>query len=175
MEKNNKVVSYIDKPTGKITLTWIPTSSIEQYKPVFQVYAVCFISPTEVLLISENNKWKIPGGTPEKGEKVLETLKRELKEEADIEIEKAIPIGIQKVEYPNNPNKTEGELYYQLRYICKISKVLPQTPDPDKGVIHPREFVTPETVLDRVKWGEAGTAMFIEAFKNSGKLFDPKS
>jgi 8-oxo-dGTP pyrophosphatase MutT (NUDIX family) len=153
----------LESPTGDITLTWIRTSDLHKYKPYFQVYGVVFNNKDEVLVIQEKGKWKIPGGTPEKGETDLETLERELIEEADVAISEAVPLGVQRVDYPNNPNKEDGDLYYQYRYICLLDRLLDQTLDPATGIINPRMFVPANKVTEYIKWGEVGKAMFEDA------------
>lgn len=149
----------------EITLTWLKSDDLSEFKPFYQVYGIVFNNKGEILLIEEKGKWKIPGGTPEKGETDVETMKRELIEEADIAVSKVLPLGGQRVDYPNNPNREEGDLYYQLRYVCLLDELLPQTPDPVTGIVNPRMFVPAEKVTEYVKWGDAGRAMFEDAIK----------
>ncbi len=154
----------IIKSNGQdITLTWIKSEDLSLFKPFYQVYGILFNQAGEILLIQEKGKWKIPGGTPEGEETDVDTLKRELVEEADISVSKIIPLGAQRVDYPNNPNKKEGDLYYQLRYICLVDELLPQTPDPDTGITNPRKYIPADQITEYVKWGEAGNAMFRDA------------
>lgn len=147
----------IDK-SQKVTLSWIKTKNLEKYKPHYQVYAVCFNENGEVLVRHDGEKYSLPGGTPEKGETVMDTLKRELIEELDVTVKKAIPLGVQKVEEKN------GRFFYQYRFICLIDKLLPQTPDPDTGRIYERLLVPQEVVTKLIKWGEVGNEMFKDAF-----------
>jgi ADP-ribose pyrophosphatase YjhB (NUDIX family) len=148
-----------------ITLTWIKSDDLSGFKPFFQVYGIVFNSNSEILLIQEKGKWKIPGGTPEKGENEIETLKRELAEEADVVISKTLPLGAQRVDFPNNPNRDEGDLYFQLRYVCLVEKLLLQTPDPCTGIVNQRMFVPTDKVTEYVKWGNTGNAMFADAIR----------
>lgn len=170
MGSNAGSKSIMKSPTGDIVLTWIRTDNSQNYQPYFQVYGIVFNDKGEILLIQEKGKWKIPGGTPEEGETDLATLKRELLEEADVAISKAIPLGVQRVDYPNNPNKEEGDLYYQYRYICLLDKLIDQTPDPATGITNPRKFVAADSVTEYIKWGESGNAMFEDA----SKLYEEK-
>lgn len=146
-----------------VTLTWIRDDNLEKYTPFFQVYGICFNNKDEILIINEGSGWKIPGGHPENDESAEETLKRELIEEADVEVSQCIPLGAQRIDFPNNPNTKEGDLFYQLRLICLINKVLPQTIDPANGKISERKFVPIDEVTTWVKWGNGGNAMFQDA------------
>jgi len=140
--------------------TWIEDEKVDSYLPCTQAYGICFNSQKEILLINNKGMVMIPGGTPENDETPVEALMRELVEEADITVSKVIPIGVQRVKKTNRPEEPE---YYQYRFACIIDKVLPQTPDPDNGIIHPRFFVPAEEVKQHVKWGITGDSMFDKA------------
>lgn len=149
---------------NEVKLSWIRGGNIDDFQPYFQVYGICFDDKDQILLINADSEWKIPGGTPEKSESAEETLRRELIEEADVDVSKCILLGAQKVDYPNNPNVGRGgDLFYQLRYLCLGAKLLPQTPDPDNGKIHERKFIPMEEVTTWIKWGPAGDALFKDA------------
>lgn len=145
-----------------ITLTWIKSDNLSEFKPVFQVYGIIFNQNGEILL-QGNGKWNLPGGTPEGSENEMETLKRELIEEADVTVSKILPLGAQRVESPNNPNTNQGDLFYQLRYVCLVDELLPQTPDPDTGIVNQRMFVPAEKAVEYLKWGDTGKAIFKDA------------
>lgn len=166
-------IQSIIKSNGQdVTLTWIKSDDLSPFKPYYQVYGIVFNQAGEILLIQEKGKWKIPGGTPEGKETDIDTLKRELTEEADVTVSKVLPLGAQRVDYPNNPNKQEGNLYYQLRYICLVDELLPQTPDPDTGITNPRKYVPANQITQYVKWGEVGNAMFDDAISLFKKLLN---
>jgi 8-oxo-dGTP pyrophosphatase MutT (NUDIX family) len=167
---NNNTKTILRTGGGQVELTWMRTEDPEQFKPYFQVYGIVFNDAGEILLIQEAGKWKIPGGTPEGEETAIDTLKRELVEEADVEVLQVLPLGAQRVEYPNNPSKKEGDLFYQYRYVCLADKLLERTPDPDNGIIHPRMFVPAEKVTEYVQWGNSGNSMFADAIQ----LFNEK-
>ena len=148
-----------------VTNTWIKDSKISKYHPVTQVYGVVFNDSGEILIARESsdNKWQIPGGTPESNENPANTLKRELKEEVDVEVKGLIPLGVQKTKMPGNPNKKAGDLFYQVRYIALLDKLLSQTPDPDRGNIWERKFINSSKITEVINWGSAGDAMFKDA------------
>ena len=146
----------------EVTSTGLPTEDIKRYTPVTQVYGVCVNGGGKILVIKDK-RWQIPGGTPEEGETPEETLKRELLEEAQVEIEYLAPLGVQEVRYPNNPNKDQGDLFYQYRYIAIIKKMNPAKPDPATGHKYERRLVPFNEIDKYVKWGGPGSEMFKDA------------
>ena len=152
-----------------ITRTWIQTDSLEGMSPITQVYAICFNEKHEILVCREdsNKPWILPGGHPENNESVEETLIRELQEETDVLVKNIKILGAQRVDNPDNPNKNEGNRFYQVRIVCKLEKLLPQTIDPASGIIWERKFVPADKITEFVKWGLIGERMFADAL---GKL-----
>lgn len=151
----------------EVGITWIPTQDVEKYQPCRQVYGICFNDKNEILIIKDpdSDKWQIPGGTPEEGESREETLIREIQEEADVLVKDCKPLGVQQIDHPNNPNKTDGDRFYQYRYICSVANILEQTPDPATKITFDRKFVQTNEITNYVKWGETGKAMFEDAIK----------
>lgn len=142
--------------------TWIPTTNLQLFKPVSQVYGICLDADGKILVIKDK-RWQIPGGTPEADETPEQTLKRELIEEAQVEVGELIPLGVQEVSYPNNPDKKQGNLFYQYRYIAFIQKIKPIQPDPATKRQYERRFVSFDEIAEYVKWGEVGRKMFKDA------------
>ena len=106
-----------------LTLTWHESNKIPTDKKISQVSAFCLDSKNNVLIIKNKHGWGIPGGHPEEGETIYESLKREIKEEADAIITDNFNlIGYVEVQDPDN-NSIEGRHYLQLRFICYIEKI----------------------------------------------------
>src|SRR3989344_7505183 len=145
-----------------IVYTWIPTADVDNYKPVTQVYGICLDKDNKILVIKDK-RWQIPGGTPEKGESFIETLKREMLEEAQVEVDDLVPLGVQEVQYPNNTDKNQGDLFYQYRYIARVKKINPMQADPATGREYERKFVSFDEIDEYVKWGGVGSEMFRDA------------
>lgn len=146
----------------EIIYTWIPTANLQLFKPVFQVYGICLNDDGKILVIKDK-QWQIPGGTPEANETPEETLRRELVEEAQIETDKLIPLGVQRVRYPDNPDKKQGDLFYQYRYVVFIKKINPMKSDPVTGRRYERKFISFDEIDNYVTWGNAGKEMFKSA------------
>ena len=169
MKSNFPQTKYVFKG-AKVIFSWIRTNKPLNYQPWTQVYGICFDRKGKILIIKDK-EWKIPGGTPEKGESPETVLRRELIEEADTVISQCWPLGAQRVDYPDNPDP-KMRVFYQYRYLCLIEKLLPQTPDPDNGRIYPRKLVPAKEITNWVRWGPAGDAMFKDAIELFKKTID---
>ncbi len=142
------------------TLTWIPCTEEElaKYQPITQAYGVCVTEDKMIVIVNTPYGWSLPGGSPEPGESIRQTLERELMEEVDIKISDAKLLGVQRVEQ-------EGKTFYQSRWVCKVSEIFPQTPDPAEGKIRERKMVPEDKILDYVKWGKIGEEIFRKSFQ----------
>lgn len=156
----------------EVSNTWVRVSSYGSLSPVCQVSGFCFDSEGKVLLVREPGEdfWMLPGGTPEDGESFEETLVRELDEEASCDIGEPSLLGAIKVHYPNNPKKEQGENFFQLRFVARISKVKKLTNDPARGVKHERIFVAPEDFCDYATWKKMGKVMMRDAVELVGEI-----
>lgn len=170
MEKTKLATSTWTDPSGvTATFTWYPGNDLEKFRPFIQVYGVCFNDVGKMLIQRRaTNPWCLAGGTVEEGESGEETLRRELIEEADVTIKNLSLLGGQRVQFPggHNPNpgkRAIGDDFYQLRYYCEVDEILPQTPDPDHGIINERLFVSPNEINTYLNWGVTGEAIFTQA------------
>lgn len=148
-----------------VTYTWLPINDIKQYSPVAQIYGLCLNDDQQVLICreTESDRWGLPGGTPEGAETPVDTLRRELVEEVDIKVDQIKLLGLQQVKFPHNPNHQQGELFYQARFFCHIIQLLPQTTDPDTGLIYQRKFVSLSDLNQHLNWGAIGDAIVSQA------------
>lgn len=169
--KHQNISNTITWHGKKVTYTWIPTVEIEKYQPIRNVAGICLNDNQEVLICRETEEegWKLPGGRPENNETPTETLKRELVEEVDIVVNDIKAIGTQRVDFPNNPKQSEGDLFYQARYFCKIEKIFPQSIDPDTGVLYDRKFIPIKELNNYLKWGEIGEIIVMRVLEIENK------
>lgn len=144
-------------------LIWNESKDLSKLNPVKQVYAICFNSDGKILIVDAGGRWQLPGGTPEKDENIEQTLRREVDEEADIEVDKLIPVG-----YQSSENKQTGEIIYQLRYFARITKIKKQTIDPAINKIPNRKFIFPDEFSKYCNWGKIGE----EIMRLSKKIFE---
>ena len=164
----SNVTQTFEWKNGRFVVEWIKTGSLNGLSPVTQVYGVCFNNKNEILIARKVGKelWVIPGGSPEENETIEQTLTREMVEEADVKVKNIKLVGAQKVYKEGEPEK----YFYQVRCICEVSKLFPQTQDPDDGVSWERKFVPVNEITNYVKWGTTGNEMFKDAIQLWQKL-----
>lgn len=157
----------IDWAGRKVTLTWIrleKDSDLAQFQPVTQAYGICFNDKREILILDQkgNGEWTLPGGTVEDGETPVQTLIREVMEEADVTLKNISTLGVQRVDDPQNSGP-KGKLHYQARFVARVDQILSQTVDPAKGRVHERKFVSISDANKFIHWGNTGKTIFSDA------------
>lgn len=95
----------------------------------------------------KSQSWTIPGGHPELGETPLETLNREIFEEACVTVKDIKFLGAVEV-------VEKGETYYQLRYTAKIDKIFDFKKE---WKTSERKFVDLNNLIDYIKWANGKT------------------
>lgn len=125
-----------------------------------QVSGYIYNEKNQLLIVKNGDNWTIPGGHPEPGETQVQTLERELIEEACVTLKDIIYLGA--VEVVEN-----GETYYQLRYTAKVLEVLPFDTEWE---VDEREFVRLENLPNYIKWSKGIT--FSEQIEASKKVWN---
>jgi 8-oxo-dGTP pyrophosphatase MutT (NUDIX family) len=130
---------------------------------ITQVLGVVLNDNNEILLISEDGKsWSLPGGTIETNEKTyLETLKREVFEEAAVVIDEStfVPFFYMKIFQIEGGNQVFK--MSQLRYITRVKEVNIFHKDPG-GDVKFRKFVPVGDIEKELSW--TSTNSFIKKF-----------
>lgn len=140
-----KMISERSQWKGRTLIrTWIKLNSIKNLSPITQVYAFCFNNDGKIMLVKDPFKefWNLPGGKPIEKETYIETLIREVNEEATCVIENIKILGAIKITFLDNK-----EEFYQLRCVAKIKKINKQTIDPDRGYKLKRIFISPKDYI----------------------------
>jgi 8-oxo-dGTP pyrophosphatase MutT (NUDIX family) len=107
----------------------------------------------------QKQSWGLIGGTVEDGETFEETLKREIQEEANMELLSCLPVGYQKV-----IDTRDGKEIYQLRYVCTARSHGPFISDP-AGAITEIKFIDPKNYKDYFDWGKIGERIIFRALE----------
>jgi 8-oxo-dGTP pyrophosphatase MutT (NUDIX family) len=130
-----------------------------------QTYGVCFYNDKMIVGYNKVDKsWSLVGGTIEKGETFEETLRREIKEEANMEILSFLPIGYQKAS-----SSRDNDFVYQLRYVCLVKPFGPFISDP-AGAITEIKLIDPKDYRQYFDWGEVGDRIIKRALELKKKL-----
>src|SRR3989344_3211776 len=160
-----KEILNVELPNFKASynVSWFDETNFSNLKNVKQVYGVIFNDEGKVLVINTVGNWQIPGGKPEKGENWEETLIRETKEEASVEIEKITPLGYQIVSEIKKDGS--GPEFCQIRFAAKIKKINKQEVNPATGKIPIRKFIEIKEFSDYCPWGKIGQYIVEKASK----------
>jgi len=137
------------------------TSDFSNLSNVGQVYGAVLDEENRLLIVSQDDKnWILPGGTVEAGETLVETLKREVYEEAAVTVddETLRPFFYQKV-YSKADDlwKLCG---IQARFVCRLARRDKFVKDPDDEKVKYQKFVELDRLDQFLKWGE--TTEFIQ-------------
>lgn len=124
-----------------------------------QVSGYVFNENNQLLIVKNGNTWTIPGGHPEANETYLQTLERELMEEACVTVDTPNYLGA--VEVVENE-----DVYYQLRYTARVKEVLPFI---QEWEICERKFVDLEDLPQYIKWAKGIT--FSAQIKSARKFW----
>lgn len=132
---------------------------------ITQCYGVCFCDDEMAIVLNgKRGTWGLVGGSVEEGETLEQTLTRELHEEGNLKLIKAIPIGYQKVH-----NIQKGTEEYQLRYCCLVAKYGEFEKDAG-GNITELKWIDPLHAKEYFDWGEIGDSIIARALEIKRKL-----
>lgn len=112
---------------------------------VSQVSGYVFDKHKNILIVKSKN-WTIPGGHIEQGETYVETLEREVWEEASVGIENISYLGCVRV-----TDIETKEIKYQLRFTAKVSNIYNFE---KKFETSERLFVDPDNLADYILWAK---------------------
>ena len=139
------------------TATWIPATEYDGERPLVQAYGVCLAGGVACVLRSpQTGHTMMPGGTVEQGEDIVETLHREVAEEADLTVDEPELLGVQRIEYSDVHPDYETETVYQARLVAHVERAGFITEDPSEGFKFERCFVPVSELNEALDWGAIG-------------------
>lgn len=100
-----------------------------------------------ILVAGEDGTWSLPGGHPEPGETIEQTLVREVREEACAIVEHLAYLGAQQVDDPSAPSGLTR--YYQTRFWARVHL---EPFHPQFETLR-RTLATPKDFLSLLSWG----------------------
>jgi ADP-ribose pyrophosphatase YjhB (NUDIX family) len=118
--------------------------------------AICFTGDARIVLVTWNGvDWSLPGGRPEPGETLEQTLAREVREEACARVIRSRYIGCQRVEELDR----DRIAYYQTRFWARV-ELDEFRPEHEMTA---RRLVAPEKFRATLFWGaEASAGLILE-------------
>lgn len=158
--------------TKKLNLKFFPTSDLldsKNFSNIKKVRCIALEESKMVCMVSNDGigNWMIPGGTVERNENPILALKRELHEEADIDIKKYKLLGFLEVRLINHSTHYVSN-HSEMIFIAKIAKVHPSTEDPAKGIILHRDFFHVQEMAFRfMRWGKISKYLEEQVNKHS--------
>lgn len=154
--------NYIGKSGVEYIFEYEDANSFDhlKYEECRQTYGVCFCGDKMVIQLNgKTGLWGLVGGTIEPGEKLEETLRREVQEESNMEVLSCLPIGFQKA-----IDTRDGDYAFQLRYACKVRPLGPFVSDPAGSVIEIK-LVEPKDLKQYFDWGKIGDRIIERALE----------
>lgn len=145
--------------TKSLYYKFYPTDNLldsKYFQNIKKVRCIALNEDRQVCMVSNDGLtyWMVPGGTVEKNENPILALKRELQEEADIEIKSYKLIGFLGAEFRNHATGFVNK-YTEMWFVAKVSKIFPQTEDPATGHILARDFFDIEEMAFKFqRWGK---------------------
>jgi ADP-ribose pyrophosphatase YjhB (NUDIX family) len=139
-------VAEVDRPAWFTLMApgWRPPAG-----SVTQVYGLCFDSGGRAVLVClDDGFWTLPGGQVEPGETLLDTLVREVREEACARVVRARYLACQHVWDPQAPAGPTSQ--YQARFWARVE---PDLWRPRYETVA-RSFVAPALVPSRLSWAD---------------------
>lgn len=146
IERNYLIMNQYEQITPTCQMIWREKFDFTS-KKYTQVSGYIFNESHQLLIVKNEDTWTIPGGHPESGETILETLNRELNEEACITIQEPYYLGAVEV-VENN------QIYYQLRYTALVKDILPFK---QEWEISERKFINLNDLPKYITWSQGIT------------------
>jgi ADP-ribose pyrophosphatase YjhB (NUDIX family) len=128
-----------------ILVTWFPAHDVPEGKRHGSA-GICVTDNNEIVLITPDGKnWGFPGGRPEDDESWEETLRREVREEACVEVRNARLLGFGRTKCIRGHEK--GLVLVRSIWLAKVQL---NGWEPEPGMLA-RKPVSPEKILEELE------------------------
>jgi len=147
------LLDYFDYEGDLITVKWFDIhekSKIPADIKWEQIYVIGNYDNKVPIVMYDDKNDNLPGGHVELGESLEEAMRREIKEELNMDVISWVPIGYQRLSRPN-----DTEVAYQFRVYAKLNKIGIFTKDIGGSVIG-HKLVELDKVNDHIKYGNVG-------------------
>ena len=127
------------------------------------VHAYCFCKDKLVVVYAANKGyWTPPGGGVEKSEDIRTAVRREVKEETNMNVIRQRFIGFQDIKEPQG-------IVTQTRSVCIVEPYGPFVTDPD-GDITEIKLIDPKDYKQYFDWGEIGDRLMDRALQIKAQM-----
>ena len=123
--------------------TWHPSEQTPNLPTQISGYV---FDKNKLLIVRTKDHWTIPGGKPEVGETFVQTLHREVLEEAQVEITNTYYLG-----YASSRDLLSGQVSYQLRYRAQLKSIKSKTLSMETNAT---AWVNPENLSRYIPWAK---------------------
>lgn len=158
-----KDVIHVDLPGFKASynVEMGNDTNFDSLENIKQVNGLVFNEEGELLIVNTVGNWQLPGGHLKKGETFEDCLRREVDEEADVEISEISPFCFLKISEIKEGGS--GPEIIQLKFVAKLKNLKEQTIDPAYNKIPERKFINIEEFTKYVPWGNIGNELVNKA------------
>lgn len=135
------VVTWDDERVSTI-VSWHPPSQLPSGRP-FGASGVCVTPEDKAVIVSPNGRlWHLPGGRPEGSETALQTLYREMAEEACVSVQDARLLGYCRIRDTNGPTAGVSRVRAWFRARVTVEPWAPQFEIAHRRLVDPEEIST---------------------------------
>ena len=128
-----------------VLVSWFPAHDVPEGRPHGSA-GICVTDNGQVVLITQDGKgWSLPGGRPEGNESWEETLRREVREEACVEVTDAKLLGFGRGECTRGHE--EGLVLVRSLWLARV-RLQKWVPEPETVA---RKLVPPDQVLSELE------------------------
>jgi ADP-ribose pyrophosphatase YjhB (NUDIX family) len=138
----------------KMISEWIPSPFVPPIEFTVQSSGVCFTDNGNIILVNDGKNWLLPGGAPEGKERLVETLIREVSEEACSNVMDCQYIGCIRNEHQSPVGEGCMPVFYKARFWARVKK---ERFNP-QFEIKKRIEIQPDQFLSMLSWNARKTA-----------------